>query len=53
MVGMAALVLATPFAFLTDLLVISIVTTLILAVVAGWEALSRRKLPAEAHGEPA
>jgi low temperature requirement protein LtrA len=53
MVGMAALVLATPFAFLTDLLIISIVTTLILAVVAGWEALSRRKLPSEAYGEPA
>ena len=40
--GLAALAVLTPFARLTDLLMVGGLTTLIMMIVAGWEALSRR-----------
>jgi low temperature requirement protein LtrA len=53
-VGLALLAVATPFASLTDLLMASFLTTLIMALVAGWEAFSRRHFPVSARsGEPA
>jgi low temperature requirement protein LtrA len=40
--GLAMLAALTPFAWLTDLLMVGGLTTLIMVVVAGWEAKSRR-----------
>jgi len=40
--GLAMLVVLTPFAWLTDLLMVGALTTAIMLVVAGWEARSRR-----------
>jgi low temperature requirement protein LtrA len=40
--GLVALALLTPFAWLTDSLMVGGLTTLIMMIVAGWEACSRR-----------
>jgi low temperature requirement protein LtrA len=40
--GLVALAVLTPFAWLTDLLMVGGLTTLIMMIVAGWEARSRR-----------
>ena len=40
--GLALLVVLTPFAWLTELLMVGALTTAIMLVVAGWEARSRR-----------
>ncbi|HVY04806.1 MAG TPA: low temperature requirement protein A [Burkholderiales bacterium] len=42
--GLAMLAVLVPFAWLTDLLMVGGLTTLILLVVAAWEALSRRDI---------
>jgi low temperature requirement protein LtrA len=43
LVGLSGLVMLTPLAYLTDLLVLSGLTTLLLIVVAVWESVSRRR----------
>ena len=48
--GLAMLAVLTPFAWMTDLLMVGGLTTLIMLIVATWEALSRRSHPrAHAH----
>lgn len=47
--GLAALIVLTPFAWLTDLLMVDALTTAILLVVAGWEGTLRRKYAARAR----
>jgi low temperature requirement protein LtrA len=43
LVGFALLAILVPFAFVTDLLMVDGLTTVILIVVAAWESISRRR----------
>jgi low temperature requirement protein LtrA len=45
LIGLALFALITPFAFHTDLLMTSGLTTLVMIVVAAWESVSRRTSP--------
>ena len=47
-VGLLALAITAPFAFMTDLLMISGITTLIMLVVAIWEGYIGRKAKSKA-----
>ncbi|HEJ9095579.1 TPA: low temperature requirement protein A [Serratia odorifera] len=49
LVGILALVVLTPLAYLTDLLMVNGLTTLIMLAVAIWESISRRRTPHAAH----
>jgi|GEM_PF-4476417 len=43
LVGIAALVVLVPFSFVTDVLMVNGLTTLIVIVVAAWESISRAR----------
>ena len=45
LVGLLALAVLAPIAYLTDLLMVNGLTTLIMVVVAAWESISRGKAP--------
>jgi low temperature requirement protein LtrA len=49
LVGILALVVLTPLAYLTDLLMVNGLTTLIMLAVAIWESISRRRTPHATH----
>jgi low temperature requirement protein LtrA len=50
LVGLIALAVLTPIAYLTDLLMVNGLTTLIMVVVAVWESISRGRTPQQQNG---
>lgn len=53
LVGLIALAVLTPIAYLTDLLMVNGLTTLIMVVVAVWESISRGRTPQQQNGAAA